>query len=93
MELLTARLLAIFLVAIAVAAAIPSPTPSTMETTVFSTSGNQVHSTTAANLNSTPSGKIIDYARPFANVKDILMQEIHDLDKDTPDAKVSASFT
>jgi len=31
----------------------------------------------------------MDYARPFTNVKDILMQEIRTLDKDSSDAKVS----
>lgn len=92
MELLAARLLTIFLTVVAVVVAVPMTTNFTTESPIFSTSANQVNATTAANLNPTPNGKLIDYVRPFANVKDILMQEIHDLDKDTPDAKVSANF-
>jgi len=86
MELLAARLLTIFLTIIA--ATVPRISTFTTESPISSTTANQINETIAASLNPTPSGKLIDYARPFANVKDILMQEIHDLDKDTPDAKV-----
>nr|XP_012215054.1 PREDICTED: LRR receptor-like serine/threonine-protein kinase GSO2 isoform X1 [Linepithema humile]XP_012215055.1 PREDICTED: LRR receptor-like serine/threonine-protein kinase GSO2 isoform X1 [Linepithema humile] len=88
MEVMAARLLTIFLTAIAVAAAVPTTSYSTTESPISSTFASQVNATTAANLNPTPSDKLLDYARPFANVKDILMQEIHDLDKDAPDAKI-----
>jgi len=36
----------------------------------------------------TPKSNFVDYARPFTNVKDILMQEIQTLDKEATDAKV-----
>ena len=44
--------------------------------------------TTVESTKTTPKSNFVDYARPFTNVKDILMQEIQTLDKETTDAKV-----
>lgn len=66
-------------------------TSSTTTSTPFSSTTEFAHNeanTTTESVKSTQS-KFIDYARPFSNMKDILMQEIRTLDKDVSDAKVS----
>lgn len=47
-----------------------------------------IPSKNAEDIKPTPKSNFIDYASPFTNMKDILMQEIQTLDKDASDAKI-----
>ncbi|XP_011882249.1 PREDICTED: toll-like receptor 3 [Vollenhovia emeryi] len=80
MENSAAWLLTIF---VAVAAVIinASPTP-TSPTTVRTSEADAM---TGEIVETTPKNNFIDYARPFTNMKDILMHEIQTLDKDALD--------
>lgn len=85
MEISAAWLLTIFLAATTVTdSATTSSDSSLSSSTEFVR--NEINTTIESAKVSTKD-KFIDYARPFSNIKDILMQEIRTLDKD--DAKVS----
>jgi len=92
MEISAAWLLTIFL-AVAVITTDASTTSTFRTTDMDRTNG--VNATNVESVKTTPKNDFIDYARPFTNMKDILMQEIQTLDKnvlDKDDAKVSADF-
>lgn len=86
MEISAAWLLTIFLAVITVTDGVPPPTSPSPSTTEFD--HNVVNTTTTESVESTTQSKFLDYARPFSNMKDILMEEIRTLDKDVSDAKV-----
>ncbi|KAG5312528.1 LRC15 protein, partial [Acromyrmex insinuator] len=77
MEISAAWLLTIFL---AIATIDASTTPSAKI--------DSQNKTTVESTKTTPKSNFVDYARPFTNVKDILMREIQTLDKDATDAKI-----
>lgn len=92
MEISAAWLLLTIFLAIAAIAIDASPTSSHTTEVVRN---NEVNATTVESAKTTPKGDFIDYARPYTNMKDILMQEIQTLDKgalDKDDDKVSADF-
>ncbi|XP_024885921.1 uncharacterized protein LOC112463655 [Temnothorax curvispinosus] len=82
MGISAAWLLTIFLV---VAAITTDASPSSTSRTTEVVRTNGVNATTVEAAKTTPKDSFIDYARPFTNMKDILMQEIQTLDKDTLD--------
>lgn len=87
MRVQAACLLTIFFLAVVVAASnvTTSPTLYNGTTTMeFRTTVRQAVNMTAANAMSSEN-KFINYARPFTNVRDILMQEIRTLDEDAAD--------
>lgn len=82
MEISAAWLLTIFLAVAAITIdAVPTSTQPTTEIVRVS----EVNATAVESTKTTPKDNFIDYARPFTNMKDILMQEIQTLDKDTLD--------
>ncbi|XP_012537655.1 extracellular matrix protein 2 [Monomorium pharaonis] len=88
MEISAAWLLTIFL-AVATVTINASPTPSTT-TEAVRTNAEDV---TTESVKTTSKSNFIDYAKPFTNVKDILMQEIQTLDKDTSDIQEEVAKT
>lgn len=92
MEISAAWLLTIFLV-ISLAVITTDASTTFRSTDVDRTNG--VNATNVESVKTTPKDDFIDYARPFTNMKDILMQEIQTLNKnvlDKDDAKVNADF-
>ncbi|EZA61307.1 Insulin-like growth factor-binding protein complex acid labile subunit [Ooceraea biroi] len=92
MEVSAAWLLTIFLAIATVteSATIQSTTTETVPSSSSSTEFpriNEINETTVEPVKTTSKSKLADYARPYTNVKDILMQEIRTLDKDSSDAK------
>lgn len=83
MEISAAWLLTIFL-------AVATLTTDALTISPLATEVGSENKTTVESAKTTPRNNFIDYARPFTNVKDILMQEIQTLDKDATDAKVNA---
>ncbi|XP_011052746.1 PREDICTED: leucine-rich repeat-containing protein 15 isoform X2 [Acromyrmex echinatior] len=77
MEISAAWLLTIFL---AIATIDASTTPSAKI--------DSQNKTTVESTKTTPKSNFVDYARPFTNMKDVLMREIQTLDKDATDAKI-----
>lgn len=93
MEISAAWLLTIFLaVATVTINASPTPTTSTKEAIPTTVRIQQPNTTTVEPPKTTPKSNFIDYARPFTNMKDILMQEIQTLDKDVSDTKVNVDI-
>lgn len=82
MGISAAWLLTVFLAVAAIT--IDASTISTTRTTE-TVRVSEVNATTVESTKTTPKDNFIDYARPFTNVKDILMQEIQTLDKDALD--------
>jgi len=93
MEISAAWLLTIFLaIATVTESAVTPPTSSQSVSSSSSTEippTDEINEATVGPAETTSKSKLMDYARPFTNVKDILMQEIRTLDKDSSDAKVS----
>lgn len=90
MEISAAGLLTIFL-----AVAVITIDASTTSRTTDVDRTNGINATNVESVNTTPKSDFIDYARPFTNMKNILMHEIQTLDKDVldkDDAKVNADF-
>ncbi|KYQ55613.1 Insulin-like growth factor-binding protein complex acid labile subunit [Trachymyrmex zeteki] len=81
MEISAAWLLTIFL-------AVATLTTDALTISPLATEVGSENKTTVESAKTTPRNNFIDYARPFTNVKDILMQEIQTLDKDATDAKI-----
>lgn len=88
MEISAAWLLTIFLAATTVTDSVPTSSDSSLSSSTEFIR-NEINTTIESAKVSTQD-KFIDYAKPFSNMKDILMQEIRTLDKDVSDAKVSA---
>ncbi|XP_072742536.1 uncharacterized protein Gp150 [Anoplolepis gracilipes] len=88
MEISAAWLLTIFLAATTVTDGVPSTTIMPSSTTEFIRNEVNTTSDTTESVKSTTPSKFLDYAKPFSNMKDILMQEIRTLDKDVSDAKI-----
>ncbi|XP_011160548.2 protein artichoke [Solenopsis invicta] len=89
MEISAAWLLTIFLAVTTITidahtTASPTPAPFTTKTVPTSTED----ATTEATKTTISKNNFIDYAKPFTNMKDILMQEIKTLDKDASDDKI-----
>lgn len=91
MEISAAWLLTIFL-AVATVTINASHIPTTSTKEAISTTVRMSNTTTIKPVKTTPKSNFIDYARPFTNMKDILMQEIQTLDKDVSDAKVNVDI-
>lgn len=88
MEISAASLLTIFLAATTVTDGVPTSTVS-ISPSITEFVRNEANAITTESVKSTTQSKFIDYARPFSNIKNILMQEIRTLDKDVSDVKVS----
>lgn len=88
MEISAAWLLTIFLAATTVTNSVPTSSTDSHSPSTTEFVRNEVNTTIKSAKLSTQD-QFMDYARPFSNMKDILMQEIHTLDKDVSDAKVS----
>jgi hypothetical protein len=92
MEISAAWLLTIFLAIATVTESVTTPLITSKSVSSSSTEFpriDEIKETTTGSAETTSKRKLMDYARPFTNVKDILMQEIRTLDKDSSDAKVS----
>lgn len=87
MEISAASLLTIFLAATTVTDGVPTSTVS-ISPTITEFVRNEANAITTESVKSTTQSKFIDYARPFSNIKNILMQEIRTLDKDVSDVKI-----
>lgn len=88
MEISAAWLLTIFLAAITVTDSVPALSTDSHSPNTTEFAYNEIN-TTIESAQLSKQDKLIDYARSFSNMKDILMQEIHTLDKDVSDDKVS----
>jgi len=89
MEISIVWLLTIFLAIATVTGSTISPITNKSVLSSSFPHADEINETTAVPAETTSKRKLMDYARPFTNVKDILMQEIRTLDKDSSDAKVS----
>lgn len=90
MEISAALLLTIFLAATTVTDGVTPTHIVSISTTEFVRNEANTTTTESVNeVNTTTKSKFFGYARPFSSIRDILMQEIHTLNKDVSDAKVS----